>query len=523
MLKEFKQLMRQPQYLLLFIFAELASVLLPMKYLEGLRDFPSLIFFVMGFNLLFLLYGAEQARSDHNNHIPELIASLPKGKWYYLQKILYWFIFAFIWYVIFLVCALLYVTYGIHDDATLFQFRITLVYTFFNWLVPFFVSLVLGYSIYTLWPSLAAYLVLISIWILLGPYNSFVGFIRPSWLPLLTVGDTNLSITQSYYQSEHMILNDGAFWQRTLAVLVCFFVFFVSIPLLRKGRKARILMIVCLLVFTCLAGFAPSQKITDVTSEYKFNDAVPDYADFTISSYDMQINHGREDHLFSYVADLNVSTKSDQIPLALWDFMDVQSLSWNGASVPFSRDRNLLFVQLPSGHTETGILSFHVRSEKYGDMNPTSFELLSTLPWYPMDPKEAKDPLHHAIKEKFSVKVNVKDFRGLVTNLSKNENQTLTGVAYGPTLLYGPFTQETDLTIPKFISLKEARAAVSQVAEIINSGRQPSDKVVSLPQHGFIVNSRSIFSANPDEYFLTLTKSKIDSNIFRVFFPEKEK
>jgi hypothetical protein len=523
MLKQFKQSLRQPFYLLLFFLAVCVSVILPRNNFERINDLPSMIYFVMGFSLLFLLYGGEQARLDMKSNLPEWIGTLPGGTRFYFQKFGYWFFFAFVWYGVFYLALLLYIKYGKNLYISAMDFTNSLVYTLLCWFLLFFISILLGYSLYTWIPSMLTYVILVAIWVLINPYNYFLGFIPDNYLAWLTVGDPNIIITDSEYRLERMIINDGALYQRLVAVLITSALFFTAVKLTRK-KVVAFLTAGLLLVSVGIVALAPSQKITESSKILEFTDAPAQNTDYEITGYDMVIHHGRENHAFSYEVDMKIKFHSPTPVFALFDAIKVRSATCNGKPIPFTRPgRDLLQVQLPNNVRNETIVSLQVTSKDYSDVNPTTFELLPTLPWYPMNPKEALDPYHQARKEEYRIDLKVRDKAQVVSNLTLNNNGILSGSVYGPTLLYGPFIKDRIGDIkPAFASTDEAARQVDSISRAVKEGNTRTAAALVPPKQVYLGTSHTLFTTNPDESFITLTAARLDRVIFSTLFLKKE-
>lgn len=518
MRKEWKQFWAQPQYWTLFVAAELIFVLVTLRLLEGWQDIPGMIFFIMAFNLLFLLYGAEQARLETRYHTPELVSSLPYAARYYGSKLLFWVSHAALWYAIFLGSLLVFLKFQLHNELSIAIVKIVISYTFYNWFVPFLVSMILGYALFTLWPSLVTYAVLVAVWILLSPYNHYVQLLPSQLFPWLAVSDVNFSITQHIYVTEHMIVNDGARWQRGLVVITAVAVYMLVIPVIRKLKVMRVLIPLLIIGIVLIALLAPNQQISDISRGTALESNPYQSNDYEIEAYKMEIRHPRHDHAFSYTAEVSISTKSNEISFALWGTIHIDSLSWNGKQIPYTRSGNWVSLSLPKGSPGEGTLHLETSSEAYSDVNPTSFELLPTLPWYPMHPDEALDPMGHAKKERYEIKLNAKGFGGLVTNLTKGPGGTLSGETYGPMLLKARYERKGSIVRLVQYSQRTADQKWQSISKIVDKLNKQMKADVKLPQQMYVVSSWSLFSANPDAIFVTPLQISLEEKIRQTLF-----
>ncbi|TYP69623.1 hypothetical protein [Paenibacillus methanolicus] len=517
--KEWKQFWAQPQYWSLFAVSQLVFLGVALRLLEGWQDIPGMIFFMMAFHFLFLLYGAEQARLEAKHHTGELVSSFPNGARYYGIKLAYWVSHAAFWYGLFVVVLLLCLQR--QGEAITGEIAwIIVLYTGCNWLVPFFVYMVLGYALFSLLPSLTTYVALAAVWILLSPYNHFVQLLPSPLLPWLAISDLNFSITQHLFTTEHMMISDGVRWQRLLAVLGAVAIYAAAVPLVRRKKTVRLLLIPLLVGLILIPAFAPNQRLTDVygglTLEPNPFRATNAYA---MNAYTMNIRHARDDHRLSYEAEISMTGKTGPIALALWDAIHIDELKLDGKPLPYERAGNWVKLVLPDGFDGTGVLRLAASTDAYPDVNATSFELLSTLPWYPMEPEEARDPMGHAKKERYDITLEGVDVDRLVTNLTKGEGEALAGEAYGPTLLNAPYAVAGQHVRLIHYPERTARQKLDAVAQLTTEWNHKLNRNVQLPETVYYVSSSANLSANPAELFIKPQQMWLGDLVREKLFP----
>ncbi|GFN30875.1 hypothetical protein [Paenibacillus xylaniclasticus] len=518
MVKEWKQFWAQPQYWSLFVGAEIIVILVTQRLLSSWQDIPGMIFFIMAFNMLFLLFGTEQARLENKHHTAELISSLPKAVRYYGAKLLFWLTNVALWYLLFVATLLISLELRDGTDLSVGIVRIILAYTFCNWYIPFLVFVIIGYSLFTIWPSIGTYVILAAVWILLSPYNHFIHLLPSKLSQWLAISDINFEHTLNYYVTEHMIINDGVKWQRLLAVMVSVMIYCAAVSVIRKMKMFRLLLPVLLLLVIMIPMVAPSQQVSDIGMNMSIESNSLPKSEYVIHEYQMDIRHERRDHSFSYTADLSITANSNTITFALWKVIHINNLSWNGTELPYERQGNWTSFTVPNGMSLQGTLHLETSSEQYSDVNASSFELLPTMPWYPMHPEEAEDPMGNAKKEQYRITVHTGGTGKLITNLSINKDGILTGEAYGPTLLKAHYVHNDSTVRLIQYDDKAADQRWKSVTSIVDRLNKETHSNLTLPKQVYYVASRSMFSANPDEAFLKPLPVSLEASIRQRFY-----
>ncbi|WP_281884210.1 hypothetical protein [Paenibacillus sp. YYML68] len=493
---EWKQFLNQPQFWGIFLLSELVFIFVGFRVAEQWQDIPSMIFFVMAVNLLYLLYGAEQARLEMKHYIAEQIHSLPRGYRYYVMKLGYWLSHVLLFYLISVVSIIMYFT---SQQVEMNGVVLTMIwtYTFCNWFVPFLISVVIGYSLYSIFPHMSTYLVIVFVWILLGPYNPFVELLPSDLSPYLAVADTNFQLTHYIYVSEHMIVNTGSYWQRIVVVMAAFTIFLASVGLLRRLHQVRILIPTLLAGIVLIAYTAPTPRISDQPGSLQLEPDPYNGNRYSIEAYSMDLHHAEVDHKLSYSLDIQMIANDEHVSFALWDSIHIASLEWNGEKLAFHRQGNWVHVRLPSGQAGAGVLHLEAHTSEYPDVNPTSLLLLSTVPWYPMHPDEAIDPMGNAKKEKYDITLHHTGHNHVKSNLTQREDHVFTGEAYGPTILKGYFNQTNNLLYLVQYDKNDIRNKMNQIRGVYQ------EMGISSPTRLYFVSSATTYSANPDESFTT--------------------
>ncbi|MCA0756137.1 hypothetical protein KP806_13860 [Paenibacillus sp. N4] len=518
MRKEWKQFWMQPQYWVMFLAAEMLFIAVTFRLLESWQDISGMIFFIMAFNLMFLMYGAEQARLEARNHTAELLSSLPYGARYYGLKFLYWVSHSGLWYLVFLASLLVLLRFHHHTELSKSLVTIIFLYTFSNWFVPFLLSLIIGYSLFTLWPSIVTYVVLAALWIVLSPYNHFVQILPAKLLPWLAISDTNFEFTRYLFATEHMIVNSGAVWQRIMSVLAAALIYILAIRVIRKIKVMKVLAVLLVVSIGAIPFLFPNQEISDISRAMELEADPYEPGKYVIESYKMDIRHAGEDHDFSYRADVSLKTEADQFSIALWNVIQIDSLRWNGKQVAYERSGNWVNITLPQEESGEGILHLETRSSAYSDMNPSSFELLPTLPWYPMHPDEAMNPMGSAAREHYEIKLSSAGSDRLITNLDPSFAGTLSGEAYGPMLLNAIYEKHDSIVHLIHYSDETADQSLQSVTSVINRLNKELNADVKIPEQVYVVSSASAFSANPEQIFITPIKVSLEDKIRKYLF-----
>lgn len=525
MIYEIKSVFRRPVFLAVIFVYLIVSIFAAQSIVKSIDELPSFIYFTMGFSLLFLLYGAEQARFDIQNQLHEFLLPVPHGKKYYLHKLLGWILLTWLVYLIFYTSIVLYITNISEQTLTWQEIYTASLYTLACWYVPFFLSVLLGYTIFTIQSSLMAYPLLIALWLVISPLNRLIGILPDKWASWLAIGDPNAELTEATFMAEHMILNRGSVYQRLLAILVIFSLFLLVVPVFKKSKAVVGSSMIFLAISVGILVFAPSQLITEEIKAQPKKGYIKQadqasHTNYKITSYKMDIEHKGNNHSFAYTAAIEFETEQDSLDLCLFDEMKVEHLLLNGQVLKYAHQGNILHIELPSSFKGKGSLQLQVHSDQYVEVNHTSFQLLATQPWYPMNPMEAAHPYQQAKKEYYEIRIQGANNGKIVSNL-KQEGAAFTGEAYGPTLVYGPYKQEENGVYFQRMGGSKFKPDFyqEQVDAAIQEGNSRLGTSIAAPSKLWLVPVTTLdASSNPDEIYLVPSFTKLDRAIFQSIF-----
>ncbi|WP_139180348.1 hypothetical protein [Gracilibacillus ureilyticus] len=512
---EIKQFLRRPIWIVLFIVSIIFCIVLPRENFTDIYDLPSMVYFVMCINLLYLFYGAEEARFEQRNYLDEQVRNLPYQNKYRLGKLLYWSLISFTYYLIFFVSILSYYLFYLQVGFALSTFQTTFVYTFFIWFIPFFFSTIIGYILYSLLPNISCYLLIIIVWFLIMPYNSMLGFIPTSLGAWLINGDPNITKVISVYDMEIMKVNRGYYVQRSfmLIILVCLYTL-LTFNLKKVGRYSLVLLLLFSLCIPYFSPFVPQinnrQTNSNIGQKNFFTETVllEKATDYTLNNYIFDINHHYSKHNLSYKVKINVSADNSDIQLALLDDFKVKDIKFNNKNVTYIHQDNIIALSLPELHGE---ITLTAETETYDAIAPTSYELIATTPWYPMNPKEALNPYKNGNVE--SYQINLSELSSVTTNLEIANDQKLQGEAYGPTILKGNYKEKDNYLYPYSVEIEEIQINKERVFnEIENINDRLAANLAPSCESVIVTTLYPAFSANPSECYLYKNEDINQSN-----------
>ncbi|KOS61078.1 hypothetical protein FJQ98_26395 [Lysinibacillus agricola] len=512
---------RQPKWSILFITSIIVSIVLPKNNLTSFSILPLMVYFVMTINLLFLFYGAEEARTEKKNFIIEQFKQLPLYNQMSINKLIIWGFITFGYYAIFYTTLLVYIHYNSTEQLTFYLFKTTLLYTFFMWFLPFYFSIIIGYIVFTFIPNIFSYIFMIFIWFLIMPYNSMLGFIPPSVGAWLINGDPNITSIPSFFPLENMHINNGIYVQRIFMLLILITTFILLRFRVTKVVKGGLFLLLTASVFIpFISPFVPQ-----IINEQHFSLSGKDFEisnfknknaySYNLDNYSFVIDHHKNRQELSYEVKFEIFSDFNEVHLALWDDFKIQKVLFNAEEINFEHKNNIVTISLPKS---TGELTFLVETKEYLSVGPTTFELIGTTPWYPMNPLEAANPLNESRKEHYNIKFKNND--KVISNLSLDNTGDWKGYMYGPTLLKGEFITENKSTYPFFKNTDEIILNKQRVqSEIDKINKKLLTEVTMTCQNYYTLTTYPAFSANPDEcYFFEDENLVQDSAILNQLF-----
>lgn len=492
---ETTQFLRQPKWLILFIGSIIISIVLPRSNLTDFHNFPYMIYFVMSINLLFLFFGSEEARLEKKNHLIEQLKVLPFYNKFILSKLLNWAVLAFVYYLIFYTSIILFIVFTTSENLTIHMFQKTFLYTFMVWFIPFYFSILIGYIIYTLIPNIISYIFIVLVWFLIMPYNSMLGFIPPNIGAWFINGDPNIRKVLSIYGLESMEINKGYYVQRSFMLLLL--ISLLALLRLNLSNRLKSTGFIVLLFSLAIPFFSPYvPQIDNEERSYAANnmyilkgEANYDFFNYNLDNYDFNIEHTGNMHELRYVVKVDIKSKQENVQFALWDTFNVSDVKFNGKSLEHNHKDNLISLVLPA--TE-GQLTMSIATELYASIGPTTFELIGTTPWYPMNPLEAANPYNGGKKENY--KIYLKNESAIFSNLNKIDNGTWQGKVFGPTLLKGDYIVKDNNVYPNFKNEAEIELNKERLYKEIDKVNEKFDTEKVLSCKTFIfTNTHSTF------------------------------
>ncbi|KOY79987.1 hypothetical protein I6G82_18955 [Lysinibacillus macroides] len=495
---------RQPKWSILFITSIIVSIVLPKNNLTSFSVLPLMVYFVMTINLLFLFYGAEEVRTEKKNFIIEQFKQLPLYNQMSINKLVIWGFITFGYYAIFYTTLLAYIHYNSSEQLTFYLFKTTLLYTFFMWFLPFYFSIIIGYIVFTFIPNIFSYIFMIFIWFLIMPYNSMLGFIPTSVGAWLINGDPNITSIPSILPLENMHINNGIYVQRIFMLLILITTFILLRFRVKKVVKGGLfLLLTASVLIPFISPFVPqiineqqhsylSGKVFEITN-FKNKNAYS----YNLDNYSFVIDHHKNRQELSYEVKFEIFSDFNEVHLALWDDFKIQKVLFNTEEINFEHKNNIVTLSLPKS---TGELTFLVETKEYLSVGPTTFELIGTTPWYPMNPLEAANPLNESRKEHYNIKFKNND--KVISNLSLDNTGNWKGYMYGPTLLKGEFITKDKSTYPYFKNTDEIILNKQRVqTEIDKINKKLLTEVTMTCQNYYTLTTYTTFSANPDECY----------------------
>lgn len=489
--------LRTPLWLLLFLAILVVSLIMPAENLTSLEILPGMVYFIMAASLLLMIFGAETARMEKANYQTESLFILPKYRIHLLGKIIFWLLLSFLFYLLFYLEVIVYIGL-MHGNITYESFLASLLYTLLCWFIPFFLSIVIGYLCYSAIPSIVTYVGIVLIWFLIMPYNSLTGFFAIPVSGWLVAGDPNIEQIHGTYRLEMLQLNYGFYIQRIAMLLLILSIFFA---MQLKGKKVRMVCTGGVLVALCIpliSPYVPYITESENIRSFIIDEDLKHKDKFNISEYNFIISHGRSNHELSYMVDIHLEAEEKEISLALLNAFTIIEARWNDESISFTHNQNLLDIQLPNNK---GVLKLQVKTNSFVSVAPTFFELISTIPWYPMHPREATDPYHHALKEKYSIAIENMSPNQIYSNLPIIDNKFV-GEAYGPVLLLGDFERIGAIIAPKFKKKEQIAVHAERTQKIIEGINEKLAVSSKLPEKLYAVSTVNRFTSNPEEAFL---------------------
>ncbi|QCT01063.1 hypothetical protein E6C60_0339 [Paenibacillus algicola] len=459
-----------------------------------------MVYFIMAASLLFFLYGAEEARSEQRWNQYELVRTLPGYTRYRMGKFVYWLLLTSAFYLIFFTAVSLYIV-GTHGGGSAEKITQALVYTWLCWWFPFFLTVVLGYVIYSLLSSLYSYVLIVLVWFLIMPYNTMA---FGEFLPLevsgwLVIGDPNIEQIFGIYDMESQQINIGFYIQRLAALLLTVGIYAAVVW---KGltRKIAYIVMAAALTLPVVSSHVPYLSGGDPVLVYQaaapLNEEELKYA---IDNVEIRLEHGRSNHDLSYVYEVDIKAEVDVITLALLDDFQVVEARFGDLLIPVSQQEGQLKLKLPAAE---GRLMLSLVTHTYASVGPSFFELPSALPWYPMHPLEAADPYHHGLKETYRLDLKGLDHKLVWTNLSALGDGMWEGKAYGPTIIYGAYKKAGEIISPAFKDRRSVERGHNELARLVEEAKERLGAGAELPVRGYMITTMQQFTANPDEFFV---------------------
>lgn len=495
--------LRQPIWLILFAFSIIVSIFLSRDNFTSFSDIPSMVYFVMVANLLFMLYGAEEARSDRKHHLTEQLAVLPLINRYRIGKLLYWCLLAFIYYLAFYVTLVSFLHFYTEEKLTVDVWRETSWYTIFVWFLPFYFSIMIGYVVFTLIPHITSYIVLVFIWFMVMPYNSMLGVIPASIGAWMINGDPNIGQVISTYKLELMKINNGYFVQRIMMLLFLWGCYYYVKPITYTGKWVLPASIAMIVGVPLLSPYHPQIDNQEAIylRDYVYvipHDVPADNLDYQLDHYEFSIHHLKDMHELKYKVEFEIDAVHLEVTLALWDEFAIRDVLFNKKPIPFKQKDDAVYLQLPN---KKGIIEISAGTDTFLPIGPTTYELVATSPWYPMNPLEAADPFHQGKKEQYTITANAS--RNMYSNLPKTGDKTWEGVGYGPTLVKGGFIQTKERLYPAFKDVENIDLNIKRIREQVDQNNQKLDADLQLSCRSFLVLTLyPAFQANPEECYL---------------------
>lgn len=515
---ELRQFFRKPIWTVIFALAILASIVLPRSSITDLTVVPGMVYFIMVMSLILFIYGAETARMEVSQHIDENISTMPFYKRYVWCKLLYWLSLCLIIYIIFYAAVLSYigiVHHAIHKD----NITESLLYTLLCWLLPFYYSIILGNVIYRWIPGIYSYLIIVFVWFLTMPYNSMLGFIPREWSAWIINGDPNIIEIFSTNPLESLEINKGYFMQRLFMTLILASLYLLSSYKRNlKVRTVALSVVACSLFIPFLSPFVPyitgGDSLGTATVRLPFDQDLLQ-SDLHVTKYSFRIKHGESNHDLNYDMDMEIESPQDRIHLVLLSDFEILSLKMNNSSVYFQRNGNLIEIQLPE---RRGILHWKIRTSTFIAVGPNTAQLIATMPWYPMVPKEAQNPYKYGAKEKYDIYWR-SPVNPILSNLQQNDNGHWTGTAYGPTILMGKFEHSNNIVYPRYESSERANRIYQGLTTIFKANNKKYKASEKLPNRIYYVTTFYGMQANPDEAYIYPDVYPVE-DILKLFYPK---
>ncbi|MFD2114205.1 hypothetical protein [Paenibacillus yanchengensis] len=470
---------------------------MPRENLVSLDVLPGMVFFVMTANLLFMLYGAEFARLEQINYQVEGIQTTPKYRSHLIAKLLFWLLLAFTLSLLFYLEVILYIHFT-HNNIVFHQLLSSLNYIVLCWFLPMYLSIIIGYVYYSFIPSIYSYVGIILIWFLTMPYNSWLGFLPESIAGWLVIGDPNIQQIFGIYDMEIQKVNLGFYVQRLSAVLLIMSLFFLLKSNSKRLRNVMLIGVISSICIPLISPYVPYITEGKQYSSYSIKEQKLESFNYTINEYNFNITHGKSNHKLEYTVNLHINSESEYIRLALFDSFKVNSASWNHTFINFTQDNNELGLELPQLN---GVLKLEVETDSFASVGPNFFELISTVPWYPMHPTEAVDPYHNAKKENYQIILENIQPSQIISNLVEEEG-AWKGEAFGPTIFFGQYMEQDSIIVPSFKQEPAIQLNLESLDTVVSSIDQYLNVETDLPNRLFMMTTTQTFMLNPEEVFL---------------------
>ncbi|MGE6377995.1 hypothetical protein [Peribacillus muralis] len=367
------------------------------------------------------------------------------------------------------------------------------------WLIPFFISGLIGYIFGVSSLNKVMYGLLIIIWSIISPANiNFFGILSNTQLEEYIVYFNNLNLglfnMNEYYNPFYGFEFN---WFKKIGLL--FFLIYVCIISilsinLNKVRKANlIVLIIGLILYSFISYDYIQVKIRNISTlfeEYRYygEKTVPlkkNLYEYDIESMNVSINNSRELNVHVDVTINNI--KSSNIAFTLYRGFQVKDILLpNGQNVPFTQAGDRINITLPSSMVSNSVILTFKYSGRGNFSNPATEKymlLTSDFSWLPSNhPYPTRFVFngelinsslinHNTIKYSLEYKgKNKLDF----VNLKQTEEGKYTGEASGITLISGDLVKAmrkgSEIYYPKswFVYNNDIDSYLSQYQKILN-------------------------------------------------------
>jgi len=417
--------------------------------------------------LFFMLLGFQFAKKNlKNNAIHEIIGS--KIMNIHVTNILFLMITSLLY--VFVICITLLTYYNVMSPVTSFE-KETILFLIYYWLLPFWNTGIIGYTLGINSNNKIMYVFLIAIWAVLSPTNltSFMNLIANtqiynsmSWLENLNMGVYDLAAPYDpFYGFEYNWLKK-IMWFLSL-LLICF----ISVFSL-KNRKLKVLnvttVIIILILFSKYPNGYEKKEIDDnfferTVAEYNYynsytSDLIEDKRlfQYNIKKVDLTIENFKN---FDVEAVMSITYKhKHKLAFTLYQGFIVSEVKINtGQKIAFTQEGDYLIVNLPDDLHENNQIDLHIKYSGVGSPTRPATSKYVYLPadfgWIPSNNTSLThfifngDILTNSIKmpdeTKFRIKYSGTD-ELVYINLSKKSDGTFEGKTNGVTMILGNLT-----------------------------------------------------------------------------------